>query len=107
MCTALVGVGTAVDQLKAIGPTSTIDEYNTAVAALDSSLETAKAAATDVQQAHAADLETAVGEFKSAVGTISDDSTLMGASATVSSSAAVLRATYDEIYSGLNCVAAP
>jgi hypothetical protein len=102
-CTALAAVGTAIDQLQAIGPTSTIEEYNTAQSALDASLANARTAAGDVAAARAAELDAAVETFRSNVGTISDDTTLAGSAATVSASATVLRSSYDTIYAAENC----
>jgi hypothetical protein len=104
-CGAMRNVETALDSLQAIGPTSTIDQYNAAVAAVDTAVADLKTAAGDVEAARAAEVENAVNTFKTSVGTINDDTTLAAASATVNASAMILRQSFDETYAAVSCPA--
>lgn len=103
LCTALTSFNAAALQLGAMGPTSTIEEYQAAVSNATAAAADVKGHAGDLHKARADELSAAWDTYTSAVGDISDEATLRQASAGVATASAALRAQVDSIYSQVGC----
>lgn len=104
LCTSLQGLDASLKQLTSLdSSTATADELNTDVAAVQSSWDTVKSSAQDVQSASMGSLDSAWDTFSSAVKGIPDASSVSDAMTSVQKAGQQLESTAKSTAASINC----
>ena len=106
-CNSLKAVNTAVEGVKALGPTSTVEEAQTATKALEDSWATMKKSAETLKEVQLSETETAFNEMTSAMKGVSDQATLAQAVTGAQAAAMKFEATAKVINTTVCGVVAP
>ncbi|NEQ46496.1 MAG: hypothetical protein F6K00_24315 [Leptolyngbya sp. SIOISBB] len=103
LCGAIDDFGGALAAYSQLDAQSTVDDLQTAREDVVSSYEAMQAAATVVEEARIADVETAYSDLDSTVNGISGRDTLGEAAVDVGTSLANVQAAREQLYSNLSC----
>ena len=103
LCSAIDDFGGALTAYGQLTADSTVDELQTAREDVASSYEAMQAAASTVQDARIADVETAYSDLQGTVDGISGRDTLGEAATQVSDGLSTVQAAREQLYSDLNC----
>jgi hypothetical protein len=104
LCTSLQGLDSSLKTLTSLDPgTATADELNTDVSAVQSSWNTVKSSAQDVQNASMGSLDSAWDSFSSAVKDIPNASSVSDAVTSVQQAGQQLESTAKSTASSINC----
>lgn len=103
VCTSLTEVQTAVDGMKSLSASSTVDEVEAAQQALDDAVAGLKSSAAELNEADVASLESSADAIKQAVAGVSGDDTLGEAATSISTSTQALQSTVAEMRNGVQC----
>jgi hypothetical protein len=103
LCEDLNALATALQGLNQLTDQSTVDELETAKADITSAYQAVQSSATAVGEARIGELETAYADYESTVNSISGDSTLGEAAATVAAASDNVTAARQQVFSSLGC----
>jgi hypothetical protein len=103
LCEDLNALATALQGLDQLTDQSTVDELEAAKADITSAYQAVQSSATAVGEARIGELETAYADYESTVDSISGDSTLGEAAATVGAASDNVAAARQQVFSALDC----
>jgi hypothetical protein len=106
-CTDLKAVNTAVDGVKALGPTSTIEQTQQATKTLEDSWTTLKASAANLKEVQLQATEDAFNQITTAMKGVSDQATLAQAATGIQAGTAAFDVAYKAINTTVCGVVAP
>jgi hypothetical protein len=101
-CESAAAFGTSLQTLKALGPTSTVDEAQAAVKGVEEAWTAMVASAQTLDQAKWAAVQESYETMMSDIRSVSDESTLIAAKASMEAAAIDFEASLEEIKSS-NC----
>jgi ribosome recycling factor len=102
-CTELNQLQVSIAALTALGPTSTVDQYQDAAKQVRESAQDAARAVRRVEDERAEELRDAEKDLDDAVDDVDDDQTAVGALAQIQPQIAAVESARDQMTASLNC----